>query len=815
MNNNNMQYNSGYNQEYEHMNSNFNNFGLRDKADQGSGLSQHNPKDVQFTTLEHNLVVDTRDCIGTNSLQVAQLYSQFEGKLPGISGNITSTTGLGVTPIVVTFDSVTNLRNGDTLTIKKVRGNTNANGIHKISTIDFILNTAVINIGPNGDYLGGGSWVREADNGYPKITDKDSIIVDNVITVNLESSLKFIKSLTLFHIVIPRDIIPLNYILSDFIASSVRITDKSYPGIIDSIYTTLIRQEASYMEERIIGFYSTPLDMWRTYIDTSFSLPDQVTPPPLELWNPPGPGAWPWQPLPYPFQTVPTYMSNKFLINAAAHCIILGGHGVYDLVDWTIVTGTPAVDALRTSIIRKLLLILICPIQSFGGVNYIDLILTSSTTSNLDPVAAYGFGDYQRYVPGPGIGLNYQPNTNAAYTAAAGSGPPNVTQVDSFIPFPNFRGNVWGPYNNPKDRFQKLGVRSTVQDLYLNGDLNNLFGSPIILPDVPSEGISLDPSYGLNFSAQISVNLSNLSNTTNLNILNAMRITPNGFGAVVVRAEGGGLLYTSVYNSTAGGIGPSPLGTPSAWVNNGIYTPGGSYMDPIAQGSAGPNLTAVTADATTVGTTTPLYNTSYNDFGSGNGRFVSNINNYVGYTVNDLPDTDLIIKVEEALRNERSQSTRSINSDAILDVPIRLNLGSTSGTFQYIESLQSLLAQATAYWNKRYLNTKASIDKLHISLFDYEGRSIPLEKMLQPRGSSEALQRFVKINEDIDIDFTIENFSTFSFLFDPFNPQLIGRVKRYLQIIFKVELYHGIPPGLEPNTYSPLGVTVSGQQNYT
>jgi hypothetical protein len=45
-----------------------------------------------------------------------------------------------------------------------------------------------------------------------------------------------------------------------------------------------------------------------------------------------------------------------------------------------------------------------------------------------------------------------------------------------------------------------------------------------------------DSSFGLNINSIININLENVMTTTNLNILNAMRIVPNGFGALSVRA---------------------------------------------------------------------------------------------------------------------------------------------------------------------------------------------------------------------------------------------------------------------------------------
>lgn len=801
---------------------NMNQFGLRDKVDQGSGLVQKNPLESQFTTLENTLVVDTRDCVGTQSLADARAYFVATGGRAAANGTIVSTTGIGTNPIVVTFSSVSELKDGDTVIINGVRGNTNVNGVHVISSVNTIAHTAVISAGPDGNYAGGGTWIRPADSGYPELKDTDSTIVGNVMTIALNKELKQLRDITLFHVVVPRDIIPLYYWLSDFIIASVNATDHTYTlytgGTVTTDYTTRIPQEAWFMAARMIGFYSTPLDLWRTYSYGAFAMQNAVTPPPLQLWNPPGPGVWPnFQPIPYPFQTVPTYKSNDFSVigQAGLFHIVLAGYGVYDLVDWTIISSppTPATDAVNTSIIRKLLLLLLCPIQSYNGVDYIELILNCSTTSNINPIQAYGFGDFQRYVPGPGQGLTYQPNSNAVYTAANASGPPNVAQPDSPIPFPNFRGNVWGPYGSPGDRFQKMGLRDVVQDLYMNGDLDNLLGSPIIVPTVPVQAITQDGSFGLNFASLIPVTLGNIAQATNPNITNAMRIVANGFGAAVVRGQGAngalpvGPYYTSRYES-AGGIGPSTLGTPSAWVNTGVYGGAASFADPVAQGYAsGINLTPATADASSVGTgAEPSHITSFYDLGPNNGAFQTQIQNYIGYAVNDIPDNDLIIRIEEALRDERAQSTRSFNGDALLDCPIRLNLGSSAGTVQYVEALQALLAQGTGYWEKRYLNPKASLFKLHLNFFTYDGKPIPLERMLQPRAVSEFLTIFVRVNSFLDINFSVNPFS-FNFLFDPTNPQLIGRMKRYLQIIFKIHTYDGSPPGNQPTAFGQIPAT--------
>jgi hypothetical protein len=771
--------------------------GLRDRTDQSSGLVQTPINDVQFTTVEYTVIADTRDCIGTQSLLDAQSVARLNGVRDAAAGTITHTTGAGVSPIVVTFNSVAELKNGDTILIRGVQGNTNANGKVSISNINITTNTAEIPGIGNGAYLGGGEWLRTADAGYPILTDNVSFIEGNRMIVNLNRPLKNLRTLSLYHIVIPRDIIPLQVYMSDFIPVSTTYVDKIYVGNTETNYTTFIKEEVDYTTERLLGFFSSPLDLFRAYRSGSMSMPDQVTPPPLTLWNPPI-GNWPGgQPISYPYQTVPTYKSGEFSVvgQVGTFYVILSGYGVYDLLDWSVFgSGNPTTDALITSIMRKLLLILIAPKQSYRNVDYVTLIINSNTISN--NVYPYGFGSFQRFICGGNCAGNYQPGTNLTFP-----GNPSVASTDSPIPFPNFRGNVLGPYSAPGDHFQKIGIRTLVQDLFLNGDLNNLFGDPIINPSVPTENIPDDKSYGLNFLSLVEVNLGNITTTTNLNILNAGRINPNGFGAVTVRANGNGNYYTNVYNSTAGGQGPSALGTPSAWTNNGIYSTQGSFTDPIAQGPAGPNLVPSTASALNTGTSESdiFYRTAYDDLGPGNGIFVPNILKYINYVVNDVPDTDLIIKIEE-VNNLRFQSTNSFNNDAIIDTPIRLNIGSTNGTEQYIESIQSLVAGASSYWEQRYMNPKARLEKLHMSLYSYNGFPIPLERMLQERRSLE-LSRL--INTIVD-ELEIANPFDITYLFDPANPQLIGRMKRYMQIIFKINCYEGTSAGIEEDSVQGL-----------
>ncbi len=283
-----------------------------------------------------------------------------------------------------------------------------------------------------------------------------------------------------------------------------------------------------------------------------------------------------------------------------------------------------------------------------------------------------------------------------------------------------------------------------------------------------------------------------------------MRVKPNGFGAASVIALGDGLVATSSQFQSAGGIGPSTLGVPSAWINTGVYGGAASFADPVAQGPAsGLNLTPATADASSIGSgPQPNHLASFYDLGINNGEFKTSVNLYIGYCVDDIPDTDLVIKIEEALRDDRGQSTRSFNGDVLLDCPIRLNVGATSGTQQYIEALQNLIGSASGYWQKRFLNPKSSLKKLHLSFYSYAGQPIPLEKMLQQREVLNNLELFVKISKNLNLDPDII-FSSFPlyFLFDPANPELLGRMKRYIQIIFKAEVYQGTAPGLEPNSF--------------
>ena len=529
---------------------------LRDKTDNLRGLAKKDTSSRQVTTYQHIIQIDSRDCVGIDSLACARKTFEANGGRKEATGIILSTSGYGTVPIKVGTPtnsvSAGQLKNGDIVTITGVQGNTVANNGWKISNLtipDFTLPYAgssfEINGMGNGNYAGGGSWVRTADTGYPVITTNTNMIVGNEMTIALQKRLKAIRSIALNVSVIPRDIIPIYCYYKDL-----------YDTVLDpTIYATFIPQEKKFMQLNSYGFYSTDLSIFRTY-DGDFAMPNQVTPPPLNLWNPLV-GAWPNQPLPYPYQTVPTYRSGNITINSVNYYLICSGYGVYDLNDWT------AATRADTETARKALLSAIIRPQMYNGVNYTDLIANCSTTSN--NVSPFGYGQFQRFLCGPGLQLNYQPGTSDGAD-------PSVAAADWPIAFPSFKGNVWGPYDTPGDRFQNSGLRDTLQDLFLNGDMDNLFGIPIINPDIQTSNLVNDPDYGLNIKKCIeSVNFGNIGQATNLNITNAMRIVANGFGAASVTAQGqGNPYYTNSYQAS-GGIGPSSLGAPSAWSQSGVY----------------------------------------------------------------------------------------------------------------------------------------------------------------------------------------------------------------------------------------------------
>lgn len=724
---------------------------LRDKVDNTRGLQESTPI-KQITTYQNIVQIDTRDCVGTESLASARAAFEKNGGRKEASGIITSTTGIGVYPITI-FTIILNdvLKNGDFVKITGVQGNTICNNTWKIFNV-----TAVsfdINGISSGNYAGGGQWLRQSDNGYPTITDTTCTISGNEMIIMLQKKLKVIRSVALNVGIIPRDIIP---IISYY-------KDLYYVDLDPSIYETFIIPEEKLMKDQSFGFYSTNLSIFRSY-SGKFAMSNQITPPPLNLWNPPV-GVWPNQPIPYPYQTVPTYKSNIIIVNSKECFLICSGYGVYDLKDWTLLTRT------ETEIARKKLLSLIIRPQSCKDVNYITIINNCSTTSN--NISPFGYGDFQRFLCGPGIQLNYQPGSSDAVL-------PTVIGPDNPIAFPNFRGNVWGPYDTPGDRFQRLGLRDTIQDLFLNGDLDNIFGLPIIKPDIQASDIPSDPNYGLiDTSLLTGANFGTVSTATSPNILNAMRIVSNGFGATSVVADGGGLYTTTSILASSGGIGPSTLGAPSAWSLTGIYG-APTLADPNAVGPLSWNLlTNGTIPQTAVGNLPNNYPAQtagishrfgWYDTGPNQGTFRNEIRSYLLYSTLNVPSTNLVIQAFQFPRNERSQSTNSVVGSSIFNVPIRLLPGTNlDGSFEYVEGLYGLITQSSdlEYWGQRFISPLASLSKINLQFYTYEGIPIPLEKQLS----------YINYNN---------NDSTSSLI----------RSKRFISLLFRIETYQYATPGL-------------------
>jgi hypothetical protein len=726
---------------------------LRDKADNSRGLSQKETETRQVTTHQYIIEIDSRDCVGIDSLACARKTFEINGGRKEASGVILGTSGLSISPIKIgTSSSSVNdnqLRNGDFITISGVQGNTVVNNTWRVSnltipdgTLPYSGSSFTVNSIGNGNYAGGGTWVRQADNGYPIINNNTNTIIGNEMIIHLQKKLKCIRSIALNISVLPRDIIPIYCYYKDL-----------YDTILDStIYATYIPQEKKFMQSIAYGFYSTNISMFRTY-NGDFSIPNQVTPSPLNLWNPPV-GAWPNQPIPYPYQTVPTYRSKNITISGLDYYLICSGYGVYDLNDWT------ATTRANTEIARKALLLVLIRPQMYNGISYIDIIEKCSTTSsNISP---FGYGQFQRFLCGPGLQLNYQPGTSDGAD-------PSVVGVNWPIAFPDFKGNVWGPYDTPGDRFQKLGLRDTLQDLFLNGDLDNLFGSPIIKPDIQISNLINDSDYGLTVNKCIeSVNFANFSQSTNYNILNAMRLVQNGYGAVSVTAQGSGNPdYSSVYQSS-GGIGPSPLGAPSAWSLTGVYG-APTLSDPNAVGPLSWNLlTNGTIPQSSVGNLPFGYpqqisninhRISWYDLGPSQGAFKSQIKSYTLYAFSNLPSTNLVVQAFQFPRDERVQSTNSEVGSSILNIPIRLLPDvSSDGGFQYIESLLPLLSQTSdlEYWGKRFLSPMASLDKINLKFYTYDGTPIPLERQLSYKCISDEINPLLQSRREISLLFRAE-----------------------------------------------------------
>jgi hypothetical protein len=788
---------------------------LRDKSDADTGLVKEYSDSKEVTTRKNLVYIDSRDCVGSQSLEDAQNFFEGRGGRPASSGRIINI--LDTSPILVTIDTtceIARLRNGDIIIISDV--SKNINGRYSVNNA---VGTSFELAGSykSGAYSGIGIWLRNADPGYPILTENTNYISGNVMNIKLVRRLKLVRTLTMVSSIIPRDIIPLNYYLTDFIDISTEELNTLNGGPLVNNYETYIPQEKMYLETQILGIFSSPLELFRTYINGAYSMPSQGSPFPLKLWNPPIGPNWPLQPQPYPQQTVPTYKSNIFQgPNNEDLYLILSGYGVYDLLDFSIELQisidvspfTVDIGPIITDIARKLLLLAIVPKQSLFYYDYVDLIFSSNTVTPGNTVFPYGYGSFQRFIPGPGLQMNYQPGTNPLYPPGAA---PTASTIDSPVAFPDFRGNVWGPYSTPGDRFQQAGLRQTLQDLFLNGDLQNLYGDPIIKLDVATPSIMYDKTFGINMNAFRIVTLSNLENTTNINILNAMKINYNGFGTTSLRVNDDGTLYSNTYKN-GGGTGPDSLGPPpngSGWVYNGVEFPSGSgqgdLVDPIAEGPlAGVSTTSIpvnvapeNVDARLSGAeivpTTPIISARVAWTSDTCGKFVSSVINWKNYLIDDIPETNIVLTIQDAQRDLRVQGTNSKSYSSIFSCPIRFNLDiGGDGSTSYVENLQQLLTDSDTLWGKRFITPLSSIDSLKIEFTTYEGLPIPIEKMLQERNQIDFLRILERIYGG--------GIPPTEYIWDPLSPTLNRRTKKNISLVFQAETYEYTTPGLLLNT---------------
>ncbi len=499
-----------------------NKYGLIDKQGQGVGLSEVNLDEStpQVTLRDHLLYFDTRDCIGQLSLREAQLAFAFQAATDGL-----------IPP-------------------DKFKETLDNNGIVRPLKLVEIVNEL-------------NNTTESSITGFPTRNSKNSYIEGNKITFKFQDWLKLVKNLDVINVIVPRDIIPMYVYFPGFIQNCIPYVSKGtgadylnprsgssfstwqspIPATIEDFIDKDISGPAS---NKLGGVYHTPLRYWRTYTGPT-CLGNPHTPPPYQLWNPPQDFnsniPWPFQPIPVPGQRIPTYVSKNG--------VVFSGYGLYDLDDFPEFQNVQNADGTTTQIpLRKLILKLIVPVGQYidgeSGYNLIDNSIVNDFNDTgvvSNPLTETGYGDYQRFLPGPGVGMKYQPNqwrnlksvpielSKSTYDTDTGYLGPMP------VPFPNFRGNVWGPYGRPGDRFQNASVQQTVDELYLNGDLENLEGNSILWDDWD---VTKEPYRFEYYVLQLRrintiVRFSTFETSTNPNIRNAMRVRfDGGFGAVSV-----------------------------------------------------------------------------------------------------------------------------------------------------------------------------------------------------------------------------------------------------------------------------------------
>ena len=114
---------------------------------------------------------------------------------------------------------------------------------------------------------------------------------------------------------------------------------------------------------------------------------------------------------------------------------------------------------------------------------------------------------------------------------------------------------------------------------------------------------------------------------------------------------------------------------------------------------------------------------SYNDLGPNNGYFNTALLNYRSFFVSSTPDTEIVIKIKQAERNIYNQSLNPRVDQSNLNIPIRLNLGTTSGTLEYVEAVQGTLTSSGVLLEKELLSTFSKIRRTSTRILDLRWNS--------------------------------------------------------------------------------------------
>lgn len=329
----------------------------------------------------------------------------------------------------------------------------------------------------------------------------------NKILFKFKEKIKFVKSIDI-KLELPEDIIPLNILIPDFVKKSLKT---EYDIITDQ--GSSIDSPIPASKEDYYSLLKTPLRYWRTY-SGKYSM-QNIYSVEKGTWCPPQ-NEWPFQPKPKTCQNCPTYK--------ARNGVIFSGYGLYDLEDFPEFQEIMFSDGNRIKIpLRKLILKTLVPKGQFINGLSAEYIIDKSITKDktIDPLKNTGYGDYQRFIPGPGLGMKYQPNKHR-------KGKPlpiklNISTYDKKtgklgpmpVPFPNFTKNCWVD-------IKYKSLIKTIDELYMNGDLENLDGEPVLYNEYEPSELEYTFSMFIKNKIKHEVNLETFEFASNPNIKNAM-----------------------------------------------------------------------------------------------------------------------------------------------------------------------------------------------------------------------------------------------------------------------------------------------------